>query len=257
MAACIVFAAATSSHAQLIYFDDFSGLSSANLNGTAPDTRPGTETWTAATGAGAWKADGTSTTINNNPTLSNSFLTFTPSSGNIYELSMLANITTTTSGWVALGFAENNPTSTGFSAFGGSDVRAAPWTLMRSVNNTSNPSQTVTFQGPGSSVASVAYGTNEGANQLLMIRLDTTGSNWVSTWFVNGDEIRSLTYTTNPTINYVGFGVNVAGNNGIGNTTVDNFQLVAIPEPSTAAFLAIGLGGLIYFRRRKHRIQLQ
>lgn len=58
----------------------------------------------------------------------------------------------------------------------------------------------------------------------------------------------TFTYTTNPTINYVGF-VTEGGLTG----SVSAFELSAVPEPSTYALM--GLGGLALLLRIRRRAQ--
>ena len=93
---------ATSASAAIIYSDDFSGSSGANLNGTAPDVRPGTQTWTAAT---AIKADGSVSGVGH----ASAYLPFNPVAGNVYTMSVDVNVTGGTGGnWFALGFAADD-----------------------------------------------------------------------------------------------------------------------------------------------------
>src|SRR5690348_7440849 len=102
LASALAATLATSSRAsgQVIYQDSFSG--SGNLNGAAPDVRPGAETWVAED----WQANGTitapATSIG-----SNSFLPFIPAAGKVYSLSLEVNPTTATdpTTWFAMGFA--------------------------------------------------------------------------------------------------------------------------------------------------------
>ncbi|MFO0747359.1 MAG: hypothetical protein U1F43_17080, partial [Myxococcota bacterium] len=63
---------------------------------------------------------------------------------------------------------------------------------------------------------------------LMQICLDTRASAWVADWRVAGKYVRSATYATNPTIAFVGFGVefhHLAGQ-------VDDFVLeTVVPDP--------------------------
>jgi hypothetical protein len=61
-----------------------------------------------------------------------------------------------------------------------------------------------------------------GTSGTLKIVLDTTGDDWVATWFFNGQVLRTNKFLGDLTINYVGFGAAVM------DTTVDNFKLEAV-----------------------------
>jgi hypothetical protein len=80
----------------------------------------------------------------------------------------------------------------------------------------------------------------------VSVTLNTMGTNWATSFAVNGNVIRSATFATNPTITNVVFGTNnVAG-------SVNNFVLTAVPEPSTYGLLGLaGLAFLLVSRRRK------
>jgi hypothetical protein len=88
---------------------------------------------------------------------------------------------------------------------------------------------------------------NVGSNDIL-IRLDTTGTQWTTTFFQGGVQwTDTYTYTgVNPTINYVGF---VSEGTAVGS--VSAFQLTqAVPEPSTYALVLGGIATLLLIRRR-------
>ncbi len=242
VAFALAFACATVTKPTLattIYSDNFSGSGSTDLNGQAPNVRPGSETWTAAT---LWKANGAGgpTTTNS----ANSFLPFVPTAGNLYRLSAtLAQPTTTesaTTSWAGLGFTASDDTAT--TLWNGPN-NASPWILYR-VNG-----EVVTFFGsataPGSSASE---GTFSGV-QTLAIELDTRPAAWTAEWFVGGTSVRSYTFPSNPTVTNVGFGLteglnlNVAGD-------FDEFSLVIVPEPSSLATLSAGGGGLVVLWRR-------
>lgn len=232
-----VLAACASAQTTLIY-DDFSGSGSTSLNGTTPDTSLGGETWIATTGPGTWAADGS--VSSSGP--SNAFLAFTPSAGHVYTLSLDANPLTVTSSWFALGFGSGDDTGTGT---GFQDTGVSPWMLLRG-DRSGNAVQT--FIGPNTAGGANATGATGVVN--LKVVLDTTGPSWTAEWFVNNASIRQNTYTTNPTINYVGFG-DLGGITG----TVDNFLLTAtgVPEPATTA-LTLGLATAALLARRRRPV---
>ena len=225
--------------ASLIYHESFSG--SGNLNETAPDTRPGSETWTASD----WQQDGT--IANQGAGADNAFLPFTPVTGRVYTLtSTLDAVVSGTQGssWTALGFANGSDTTVDFWK---SPNDAGPWALYRA---TGPADQVVTFTGLGVT-GSASEGTFTGPITLSIV-LDTNPAQWNVEWFVNGGSVRTHTYTSNPDISTVGFGRNNDSDGPISSFTLSD-DLAAIPEPTAV----LGLLGLItgtFFRRRRRTL---
>ena len=241
--------AAGSAQAGIIYQDNFDNdiegtPTTGNLNGTTPDTTTGGNTWLADTDVRRdWQADG-SIDSGADPVAANNngyaFLPFTPEAGKVYTLSIDLNVTS--GKWFALGFmSDNSTTSGGF--YDESTGDGSPWMLLRG-NGTAGKS----FAGPGTGVGEAGTLSSRDGNTVSIV-LDTTGTDWVAT-FNNGTASNSHTYTStdiSDDINYVGFGRQT---NAIGS--VDNFSLTAVPEPSSAAILGLGLGGFaLTLRRRK------
>ena len=200
----------------VVFQDDFSGNGAA-LNGTAPDTRPGSEVWDSDSGL----FDNGTVSAGSNTTAS-ATLPFTPESGFLYTLELDVDVTSGDNDWVGLGFL-----STGSDFFISSGIS---WMLARDTE--SNGMQT--FLGTGTT-------GNEGHTQpagelALKIVLDTQDSNWSVEWFANGSSLRETTFTTNPSIGRVGFGRN---NTAAGS--VDNFSLSASAVPEPSSFLCLGL----------------
>ena len=78
----------------------------------------------------------------------------------------------------------------------------------------------------------------------LSLVLDTTGPQWTVASFMGGVQKGSTyTYATNPTIEYVS--LIRTGASG----AISNLQISAVPEPATAAVLALATG-LLCLRRR-------
>lgn len=240
--ALAVLGTALPSKAAVIYYDDFSGSGGTDLAGTAPDVRPGSETWSlgsadSAIPAERWKANGSVLGSSSGGGGASAILPFTPTSGNIYELSIQLNPTSTdgSGDWLALGFG----TSTGSLPGSG-----APWAYKRG----DGLFDTASILGPG--VSGLApQGVPSGSQPLptdFRMVLDTTASNWSVEWFIDNVSVRTATYSTNPTITDVGIMryESVAG-------SVRNFQLTVVPEPGTAMLLGLGLAGLSV--RRRHQ----
>jgi len=83
----------------------------------------------------------------------------------------------------------------------------------------------------------------------LKVVLDTTGSSWtLGTYLDNATTpYNTYTYTTNPSVNYVGFGATR-------DLTAANFTLTrAVPEPSTFAMLVAGAVGALACAWRKRK----
>lgn len=218
----------------LLYSDDFSGSPNDPLHGTTPPTAIGTNTWNADLG---WRADGSYAA---GASSANGFLPFSPSPGLVYTLTATLDKPTGSGGgtWAAIGFTEADDAS-GTSLWPAPN-NAGPWVLYRA-----NTNDVAAFGGPGiGGVNSGDVGPYTGP-QTLTIELDTTGPQWTAEWFVGADSIHQVTYTTNPTINFVGLG---QSNNATVNFS--NFSLSVVPEPSTALLGAMGMMTLLLRRRR-------
>lgn len=145
-------------------------------------------------------------------------LPFNPQSGYIYDLTATININPATTTWIGAGFLP----STGGDAYSFLATPNTP-TAVR------NGDAWTTFPGGVIPITSAD----------LRIRLDTTGSNWVSSFYQGGVQMGSAyTYTSgNPTINYVGF-VNAEGG-GVGG--ISAFQLTAaVAGPVTLTNTVVG-----------------
>ena len=222
----------------VLYAEDFGGSSTADLHGTAPDTRPDSETWITATGASAWQADGS---ISNGGS-ANALLPFTPESGYVYTLqaSLNPNAPTNSDDWFAIGFARNANVTTGFQL-----LETTAWMLGRVRRDSNGDIQT--FLGPDT-----ASGTNHSSAVGTLgfkVVLDTTGSQWTAEWFLNDSSLRSVAFSSQPTINYVGL-----GRLGSAVGSFSSFSLSAtsaVPEPSTWALVLglVALGAAIRRRR--------
>jgi hypothetical protein len=215
--------------AATIYSQTFTGGSST-LAGT-----------TSTTGGGTW-AGGNILDLNGNtyatPGINGAVsLPFTPSSGFVYDLSATISMSPADN-WLGVGFLQDN------GVYGFLPPPSSPNTPTALRRNAGGGDQGWELY-PGASTGALT------SNNVL-VRLDTTGAQWKTSFFQGGTQIGSTyTYTSgNPTINYVGFVMEGAGSGVTGN--VSAFQLTAVPEPSTYALLvAGGVGSLLMFRRRR------
>jgi hypothetical protein len=177
-------------------------------------------TTTPTTGAGTWTGDNI---INRNGELAGGWgavsLAFTPTSGLLYELT--ATISSQYWGsWIGVGFLPDN------SLYGWSPNNPV---ALRTTTGWGTPPQA---------------GTASLLSNDVLIRLDTTASQWTAAFFQGGTQIgTTYTYATNPTINRVGFVSDGSGG------TVSAFQLTAIPEPSAYSLVLGGVMSLLLIRR--------
>jgi hypothetical protein len=215
-------------NAAVIYSQTFTGGTNT-LAGTTSTTGGGT--WT---GANILNRNGlTYPTIGINGAVS---LAFTPSSGFVYDLTATINVTAAAANWLGVGFLQDN------GVYGFLGETPTPMALLRNAGGGDEGWEL--YPGAGTGVLS--------SNNVL-VRLDTTGAQWKTSFFQGGTQIGSTyTYTSgNPTINHVGFVMEGAGTGVTGN--VSAFQLTAIPEPSTYAMVLGGLLNLSLIRRRRVR----
>ena len=182
---------------------------------------------TSTTGGGTWTGRNILDLNGNTYRFANGghvALPFTPSNGFVYDLSATINVTAAQN-WLGVGFLRTNNTYTYEMA---ALRRTGGWENYP-VGNASLTSSDV------------------------LIRLDTRGAQWTTSFFQGGVQMGSTyTYTSgNPTITYVGFVEDILDITG----NVSAFQLTAVPEPSTYAMALAGLacGGYSLFRRRRDR----
>jgi hypothetical protein len=180
-----LFLAGQSAFAELIYHETFSG-SGRSLNGTAPHTAPGAETWSSSD---RWRDDG-SKTVNGGGDAS---LPFVPAAGKVYQLSATLNPDTSNlSDWLALVFFQQS-------------TELGTWVLNREKD--SGPS-VQSFLGPNTAGGQSHAPEPAKAGPIdFMIQLDTRAAPWTVTWHVDGERIRGPEALSDPppTFGFVGF----------------------------------------------------
>jgi hypothetical protein len=234
----------------IIYQDDFS--TSGALNGSTPDV--GASNWTSST---LFTSDGSvASRTASSSSQASATLPFTVVAGNIYELRATLSVTATSgsgSRWISLGFFDSTLATNENSP----QQDNGPWMLLRydlgSVSGT-DPNTIVFFSSTSASAVNFDETADGRTNVDVLLTLDTTGTLWTvgmevdgTVFDLNGVGAGTLfQYTTNPTIALVGF--NTTANTAV---NVDNFSLVAVPEPSGPWLAALGAGGLVLRRRRR------
>jgi len=254
--------AAALSAATTIYSDTFSWSgsgSSGDLNATSVET--GTGTWAAETN---WKRNSSGAPVVNQATHTtdangNAFLDFTPTIGKLYTLTMDVNITNETDGWVALGFTDETTTGSSFYNLSSASARVL---LRGNKGDGSGTSEIRLGSGESGGNYEIATTTAEASDtptfDTLKIELDTRGGGfWTTTWSISEgatgtfQELKEYTYTSNPTINYVGFGKGY-GSGHFASAEVQNFSLTEVPEPTNVVFSGgLCLMGLLLGHRRR------
>jgi hypothetical protein len=242
MLVAALFAITSSTQAATIYLDPLDGAD-ATLTGTAPEDRTGgvgSADWTANAN-GLFQADGdalSSATLN-----AGVFLPFTPSAGFIYTLSADVNTTAGVLDWISLGFADLN----GDNVFNDASVNGYGTMFVRA-NRGAGLGKAFSGVGVG---GEVTFTTTTGAQQLQVVldASDANAANWTMQFYYNGSAVSSAVTADSGSfanISYVGF-TKIKTAEG----TVKDFELTAVPEPSAALMLSLGLAGLALMRRRR------
>jgi hypothetical protein len=253
-AAGLIIAALAMSSAQaapiIIYQDDFSGAYEGLLNGTAPDTRPGSQTWDARTtgdGGTFYRADGTVFGWNSvwNSTAK---LAFTPQQGNLYALDArilgVSQVAGTSGGSIEIGFAIGDTYERSFTQYNSHNV------LMQ-LGGTNN--QVAFYNGSGMTTSAWTSGPAATGDFDLRIILDTNDvSTWTASWWAKRPTDGSYTevYSASSvpagvTLNYVG----IAGNTARVGGNFESFQLSIIPEPASLGMLGAAAIAMLLRRR--------
>lgn len=216
----------------VLYHDSFGGTD-PNLNGRSPEIN--------ALG-GAWISDPRVTVATNalfvpgaQSTDLTAFLPFTPEWGHIYVLSVDLNPLSGTD-WMDVGFSPSATTTASIPNQAG-----GPWFLQR-INRTGSQMFSTGYTSPGS-----GSGGNSTGYTTWKIILDTTtgdpnaNTGWTATFVVQGapnsfgNNVLSIVYAANPTINYIAIGAQ-SGNQANGASGLaDNVRLTDSISPLSIA----------------------
>jgi hypothetical protein len=199
-------------NAQIIYSNAFNG-GAVNIWGTAPIVAntyaggAGSATWNDALGSndtGDLLANGTDAT-----TLGDSWLLpFNPQSGYVYTLTASLTFTGNPGSWIGLGFAQNDSVNVpvGYGRFADSSNGGPTGYDFMILTESSGGVQY--FTGPKGNTPQIFAGTGFASGPQTLtaqVILNTTGSLWSITAYVNGVQMGSATtYANNPPIGAVG-----------------------------------------------------
>jgi hypothetical protein len=253
--AAVAFSAAPATADTILYQDTFNRGTSGTqlaLNGSAPTyaiTGYGASASAVWTTGAYWTTDGTEANVTYaTRTQGNSaFLPFTPQAGYIYTFSSLVACTyqATAGHYIGVGFTSG--TTLGDTPVYNDTISA--WQFFR--NSPSNVSPPANQNGCVVNGNIVYDGIDPPPEQFSMI-LNTNPTLWTVTFLVGANVINGPTaFTTNPTINYLAWGVFDHSNGTVQNVTLS--VNVQTPEPSTLALLLTGLAGLLAYAWRKRR----
>ena len=193
-------------NAQIIYSNAFNGGASS-INRQVPVV---TTNFAGGISGAWWNILNTSVTaylhtdgtIGTN--LTTSLLPFTPENGYVYTLTASVTVPVMTAGkWITLGFAEYNPllnTATD-PRFGSTEVSGNPWTYLTEGSGNDHFFPTRTLDNANANLMPTA------GTYTVQLKLDTTGSSWKASEFVNGTQVgATYIYSVNPNITAVGVG---------------------------------------------------
>jgi uncharacterized repeat protein (TIGR02543 family) len=197
-----------------LYSQVFTGGSGADLHGTAVTggTLAGSN-WIAGT---TFKQDGSAVTVS---ARTSAVLPFTPVAGNIYRVSANITLTSVSTTWLGLGFADNvafTGLNNNTNRFAGAAIPGYSWVF------TATNGQTY-MQGPGTlNTATESVADTSNSVVQLMVELITTNANWSTKYYLSNVLVASGSYVGRVTnIDCVGF----TTGNGLG--TFSNFLVTA------------------------------
>ncbi len=215
--ALLAMAVAGQASLKVIYYDDFSGAASAALNETIPDVSADRSAWQAGQYVHADGSYGDGTTAH----MWTATLPWTPEAGTKYELEAWVD---NQGDWYGIGFIATGVTINYDTRLLDNSPRL--WCLVRQSTAASNQFDQA-FVGPGTANG-LGNATVRSASK-LRIRLDTTKTPWVITWYY--DDVQAFQRTVDPsafTIGYIAMGAN-----GLFSAATGKINLFRLVEVST------------------------
>jgi hypothetical protein len=229
---------------QTAYYDTFSGQSTDGLNGSAPDIRPDTETWTSNE---KYKADG-SFSFSSESTSARAWLPVTIEAGKIYSLELTGTLTPggTSSQSIGVAFTSDRG-DVGNNLLTSARMIAA--IILRNNGeaaafaNANNSSTLITLaSSPGNSISN--------ARIRAVLSTYTDDTKWKADYYINDMLLDTYTWEVAPTmIARVAISTGTSSGNLAG--TFDEFKLTAV-SPSLIRFHN---GKLVYEGYQNHNQQ--
>ena len=216
--------------ATVLYFDDFTTGTAGALNGQALVT-PTTSTWDA----GNWQKNTTTNRATNTSNSGSAMVPISFSAGDIIQVTARVANFTTGSSWVAMGFSNGSIASNGSGGRNWASWRGDDVLRVHSNNATVAFNSDLSFNQAGeSNFLDLRAIYDVDAGSISWLYKNPSSSSWTE-FFLQTSPQGGMTH--------VGFA------NTANNVAVDYFEVVNIPEPSTA--LLGGLGLLALLRRRR------
>lgn len=229
----LITALASTSFATVLYDDQFTRGTAETplaLHGTSPTTYDSSLPAHSYLASTSWTSDGSVASVSSGSV--SAFLPTTISTGYVYTLSLTLDLSTTDANFFGFGFTSTN--------------------LYNSTILSSLPlgSAGLLFRGNGEVVSradSTILATGHTGETTLSLILDTTETAWTLNYEINGTAVgATYTFTTNPTISYIGF-----GNFSTARGYVDDFTLTVVPEPAVLHLSLASAFAFLFLKRRR------
>ena len=251
MTAALLIAAASQADVATLYTDDFSGLVGEALNGTAPDSRPGTETWVCRQSTPTLNLRDPRANGKMNGGASGAVaagLGFSLVTGKVYTFSVDMQITNPENDGddgVASATKETHWAGISFSTGTSVDSVALGENFASLLMRRNGGAQLLSPSGTATDEIDAGTYTYASFEEVSII-LDTTESVWTADYLINGASIgeHDLDATLSAGTAYIRIGQ-------ASTTTVmfDNLSLTTIPEPATAGLFGVFVVVALLVRR--------